>query len=337
MQRCLDLAKNGLGTTYPNPLVGCVVVKDNVIISEGWHYKAGERHAEAQAINGLKDKKLLAGATLYVSLEPCNHYGRTPPCAHLIADSGITKVVVGAKDANPVVNGSGIAYLQANGIEVITDVLCHQAEALNKRFFTFIKKQRPYIILKWAETSNGYSAPLSKDLKRPVWITTPESRQHVHKLRAQEQAILIGSATLRQDNPRLTAKDWNNINPQAFVLGQPKISDEALTLFKDPSHAQWINPKQQWSAHQIAQHLYKNGIQSVLVEGGTQTIQSFIDQDLWDECYIYRSSVKWQSGISGPRLKTKTTKASVSFGQDQLHHLLFKKETFSPKVSIQPS
>ncbi|KRO66890.1 MAG: hypothetical protein ABR84_02055 [Cryomorphaceae bacterium BACL21 MAG-121220-bin10] len=320
MQRCLDLAKNGLGTTYPNPVVGCVIVGDQRIISEGWHHKAGARHAEAEAIGRLVNKRLLIGATLYVSLEPCNHYGLTPACSQLIVSSGIAKVVVGAMDPNPKVNGSGVAHLRDNGIEVITDILGEQARKINRRFFTFITEKRPYIILKWAETSNGFSAPLKKDMQRPVWITNAKARQHVHRLRAEEQAILIGSKTLRQDDPRLTAAQWTNNDPAVFVLGQADESDELLTLFKQTPRAKRITSDQWLSAPAIAQHLFQQDIQSVIVEGGTKTIQSFIDQGLWDECFIYRSQQTWTNGIESPKLDKVATDIIAYFDTDELHH-----------------
>ncbi|MDA9780922.1 bifunctional diaminohydroxyphosphoribosylaminopyrimidine deaminase/5-amino-6-(5-phosphoribosylamino)uracil reductase RibD, partial [Flavobacteriaceae bacterium] len=209
MSRCIELAKNGLGTTYPNPLVGSVLVYNNLIIGEGWHYKAGKAHAEVHAITNSKTntnaiklvqtttitshQQLLEKASLYVSLEPCSHSGKTPPCADLIITSGIKNVIIGCVDPNPKVAGKGILKLQNAGCKVTQGVLEEQCKALNKRFFTFQNKKRPFVFLKWAQTKEGYIAPITKDKKKPVWISNIYSRQQVHQLRAQEQGIVIGT------------------------------------------------------------------------------------------------------------------------------------------------
>ncbi len=193
MMRCIELAKNGLGYTYPNPLVGSVIVYKDRIIGEGWHFQAGKPHAEVNAIQSVKDKSLLKQATIYVSLEPCSHFGKTPPCADLIITTGIKNVVVGSLDPNPKVSGRGIKKLEEAGCSVTTGVLEKECDTLNKRFFTFHKQKRPYIILKWAQTKNGFIAPLTRDKQAPVWISTIGSRQLVHKWRAEEQAILVGT------------------------------------------------------------------------------------------------------------------------------------------------
>ena len=203
IKRCLELAKNGLGTTYPNPLVGSVIVYNNEIIGEGWHRKSGEPHAEVNAINSVKDKSLLSKATIYVSLEPCSHYGKTPPCCDLIIKHKIPNVVVGTIDPNSKVSGSGIKRLQENGANVTVGVLEKECNELNKRFFTFHNKKRPYIILKWAESQDGFMAPLGKEKQEPVWISNTFSRQLVHKWRSEEQAILVGTNTVLDDNPKI--------------------------------------------------------------------------------------------------------------------------------------
>ena len=202
MSRCIQLAKNGLGTTYPNPLVGSVVVHNNKIIGEGWHYKAGQPHAEVNAVKSIENLKLLKEATIYVSLEPCSHYGKTPPCADLIIESGIKKVVVGSLDPNPKVAGRGIKRLMEAGCGVIVGILEDECNELNKRFFTFHQKKRPFIFLKWAQTADGFIAPKSETRSetKPIWITNEFSRQMVHKMRAQEQAILAGTHRLRFGN-----------------------------------------------------------------------------------------------------------------------------------------
>lgn len=225
MKRCIELAKNGLGTTYPNPLVGSVIVHDGKIIGEGWHKKAGEPHAEVNAVNSVKDKSLLKEATIYVSLEPCSHFGKTPPCCDLIIANKIPNVVVGTVDPFAKVAGNGIKKLIESGKNVTIGILEDECNELNKRFFTFHQKKRPYIILKWAETTDGFIAPISKEEKSPVWITNPYSRQLVHKWRTEEQAILVGTNTVLDDNPKLDARDFSGNNPVRIVLDKSgKIS-----------------------------------------------------------------------------------------------------------------
>ncbi len=215
MQRCLDLAKNWLGATYPNPLVGSVIVCDDRIIGEGWHRKAGEPHAEVNAINSVKDQYLFSRSTLYVNLEPCSHYGKTPPCSDLIVKKNIKKVVIGSIDLNSKVNGKGIEHLKKSGCIVEVGVLEKECKELNKRFFTFHSKQRPYIILKWAETKDGYIYPSIKNKNnvKPTWISNIYSLQLVHKWRTEEQAILVGTKTVINDNPELNARHYYGKSP----------------------------------------------------------------------------------------------------------------------------
>ena len=212
IRRCIELAKNGLGTTHPNPLVGSIIVYKDEIIGEGWHKKAGEPHAEVIAINSVKDKSLLPKATIYVSLEPCSHFGKTPPCCDLIIANIIPNVVIGTMDPFAKVAGNGIKKLVEAGKNVIVGILEDECNELNKRFFTFHNKKRPYIILKWAESLDGFIAPLTKVKKEPVWITNDYSRQLVHKWRSEEQAILVGTNTIIDDNPSLTTRDWTGNN-----------------------------------------------------------------------------------------------------------------------------
>ena len=218
MLRCIQLAENGLGNTYPNPLVGSVIVYKNKIIGEGWHYQSGMPHAEVNAIASVKNQSLLKDSTIYVSLEPCSHFGKTPPCANLIIEKGIKTVIIGSMDPNPKVAGNGIKFLKDHGSYVVERVLEKECNKLNKRFFTFFKKQRPYIILKWAETSDGFISPKDKTEKRPVWITNKKSRQLVHKWRAEESSILIGTNTAIEDNPSLTTRDWEGNSPIRLVI-----------------------------------------------------------------------------------------------------------------------
>src|SRR5690606_25029239 len=220
MLRCIQLAKNGLGTTYPNPLVGSVILHKNKIIGEGWHYDTGLAHAEVNAIASVNEAKLLKDATIYVSLEPCSHFGKTPPCADLIIEKGIKKVVIGSTDPNPKVAGRGIKKLMEAGCEVIVGILENECNELNKRFFKFHSKKRPYILLKWDATADGLNRRKNekRNETKPVWITNEFSRQLVHKMRAEEMAILVGTSTVLQDNPSLTVRDWNGENPLRIVI-----------------------------------------------------------------------------------------------------------------------
>ena len=233
IKRCIDLAKNGLGKTYPNPMVGSVIVLNDVIIGEGWHKKAGEPHAEVNAINSVEDTSLLKKTTIYVSLEPCSHFGKTPPCANLIVTSEIKNVVIGIIDSNSKVSGAGVKYLKDNGCNVIVGVLEDKCKDLNKRFFTFHTKKRPYIILKWAETSDGFIDKL-RDLtseNSPNWISNTYSQQLVHKMRAEEQSILVGTTTALNDNPSLTTRSWCGNNPVRIVLDRTLKIPSNYNLF----------------------------------------------------------------------------------------------------------
>jgi diaminohydroxyphosphoribosylaminopyrimidine deaminase / 5-amino-6-(5-phosphoribosylamino)uracil reductase len=333
IKRCIELAKNGLGTTYPNPLVGSVIVYDGKIIGEGWHKKAGEPHAEVNAINSVKDKSLLQKATIYVSLEPCSHFGKTPPCCDLIIQNKIPNVVIGTVDPNEKVAGNGIKKLIEAGIHVTVGILEDECNELNKRFFTFHQKKRPYIILKWAETQDGFIAPKEKTEKRPVWITNTYSRQLVHKWRTEEQAILVGTQTVMDDNPKLDARDWNGQNPIRIIIDQnnriPKnrhVLDnqvKTIILCKSTSNVDKENcifeviDFGQNIAHQIANVLFRHQIQSVIIEGGRQTLQTFIDENLWDEARIFVSNVSFLSGTKAPALE-KNQIEKHSIGTDEL-------------------
>ncbi len=315
MNRCIQLAKNGLGSTYPNPMVGCVLVHNDKIIGEGWHKKSGLPHAEVVAIESVTEKSLLKQATLYVSLEPCSHYGKTPPCSDLIVASGIPTVVIGCKDPNSLVAGKGIEKLKSAGIEVIVGVLEEECEALNKRFFTFHRNQRPYIFLKWAETKDGFIAPQQKEHIAPVWITNSRSRQWVHKLRAQEQSILIGKTTLLTDMPSLTTRDWGGPNPLRLILCRKAIAFHQIPLgdsvptvvFCSKPHADQgavsyhILDFNKSIPEQICHYLYEMEIQSLIIEGGQTTLQSFIDANLWDEAYVFIGNMEFDEGVPSPR------------------------------------
>jgi diaminohydroxyphosphoribosylaminopyrimidine deaminase/5-amino-6-(5-phosphoribosylamino)uracil reductase len=335
MRRCIELAKNGLGTTYPNPLVGSVIVCNDKIIGEGWHKKSGEPHAEGNAVNSVKDKSLLKKSTIYVSLEPCSHYGKTPPCCDLIIENKIPNVVIGTVDPNMKVAGNGIKKLIEAGKKVIVGVLETECNELNKRFFTFHEKKRPYVILKWAESQDGFIAPITlldtqDDIKKrkPIWITNEFSRQLVHKWRSEEQSILVGTKTVIDDNPKLDVRDWEGSSPIRIILDQniriPKDShifdNQAKTIiFSNLENAnieenttfEVIDFKQN-IAKQILYVLYKRQIQSVIVEGGAQTLQTFIDENLWDEARVFIGNNCFKNGTKAPIVALKnTTKQTI--------------------------
>lgn len=316
VKRCLQLANNGLGLTRSNPMVGCVIVYDNKILGEGYTSPFGGNHAEVNAINSVNDKGLLQKSTLYVSLEPCNHFGKTPPCSDLIVKHKIPKVVVGCIDPYKVVAGKGVERLRNSGCEVLVGVLEDNCIELNKRFFTFYTKKRPYIVLKWAETKDGFIAPGNRRKERkPVWITNSYSRQLVHKWRAEEQAILVGTKTAIQDNPKLDVRDYEGQNPLRLVLDKNlRIPNNYNVLDKNIKTVVFTEkPKKDCNnlvyckidfskniTQQICDYLYQNEIQSVIVEGGTKTIQTFIDADLWDEARIFTGNTSFADGIKAP-------------------------------------
>ncbi len=322
MSRCIQLAKNGLGTTYPNPLVGSVIVHNGKIIGEGWHYKAGQPHAEVNAIASVtSNSHLLKEATIYVSLEPCSHFGKTPPCSDLIISRGIKKVVIGSTDPNPQVAGRGIKKLQDAGCEVVSGVLEQECIELNKRFFTFHSKKRPYIFLKWAQTADGFVAPLqeSRTETKPIWITNEFSRQLVHKIRSEEMAILVGTKTVIDDNPSLTVRDWTGNNPTRVVIDRElklpshsSIFDRSVKtyVFTEKNKASSKNETQfvqidfsKEIAPQICDVLYEKGIQSLIVEGGPKTLQTFINVHLWDEALVFSGPANFEQGVSAPVFK----------------------------------
>ena len=307
-----------MGTTYPNPLVGSVIVFENQIIGEGWHRKAGEPHAEVNAIHSVKDKSLLSKATIYVSLEPCSHFGKTPPCCDLIIANKIPNVVIGTVDPNEKVAGKGIQKLIVAGINVTIGVLEEECLELNKRFFTFHQKKRPYIILKWAESADGFIAPLSKDEQKPVWITNLYSRQLVHKWRTEEQGILVGTQTVLDDNPSLNVRDWQGNNPVKIILDRQNRLPEELAVFNSAEKRIVLSETKRTFknnnclsevidfsknlAQKICNVLFQHNIQSVIIEGGARTLQTFIDANLWDEARIFKGTSSFTQGINAPKI-----------------------------------
>ncbi|TBW26814.1 bifunctional diaminohydroxyphosphoribosylaminopyrimidine deaminase/5-amino-6-(5-phosphoribosylamino)uracil reductase RibD [Gramella sp. KN1008] len=319
IKRCIELARNGLGSTYPNPMVGSVIVHDGKIIGEGWHRKAGEAHAEVNAINSVKDEKLLQDSTIYVSLEPCSHYGKTPPCSDLIIDKGIKKVVIGTMDPFAKVAGRGIKKLLDAGCKVKVGVLEEECLELNKRFFTFHKKRRSYIILKWAQTQDGFIAPQTKAENKPVWITNKYSGILVHKWRSEETAILVGTKTVLEDNPNLNVRKWNGEDPVRLIIDKDlKIPRETsvynreqktiIICSKKPENQNRDNlifEEIDFSdniATEICDILYKHELQSVIIEGGSKTTQQFIDSNLWDEARIFTGTTRFKTGVKAPLL-----------------------------------
>lgn len=314
MHRALDLAKLGAGHVSPNPLVGCVIVYDGKIIGEGWHKKYGEAHAEVNAVNDVHDKLLLKKSTVYVNLEPCSHFGKTPPCADLLIREQVKKIVVATLDSNPLVAGEGIKKLRSAGIEVVTGILQEESRALNKRFFTFIEKQRPYIILKWAQTADGFIARKNYDSK---WISNELSRQLVHKWRTEEDALLVGMRTAQHDNPLLNVRDWSGRNPIRLVIDRFLKLSDSLHLFDqtqrtlrynilkhvEHNNLSFIRLDETNFLQNLVKDLYRQKIQSVIVEGGAQTLQSFIDSGLWDEARVFISPNTFEAGVSAPSLK----------------------------------
>ena len=288
MQRCLQLAANGLGRVRPNPLVGCVVVKDGRIISEGFHQEYGHNHAERNAI--LNSQFSILNSTLYVNLEPCSHYGKTPPCANLIIEKGIKRVVCCNDDPNPLVAGNGFRLLEDAGIEVTRHILEDEGRELNRRFFTFMEKQRPYVILKWAQSADGFMAPAKTG---PYWISTQEQNRLNHRWRTEEAAILVGSETYLTDHPSLTARHFIGPQPQPIVL------DRRNRITDVPSH--WLHlhtPTIEDTLHE----LHERKIQSVIVEGGRNILDAFICSGLYDEVRILCSPVNLGNGLPAPEI-----------------------------------
>ena len=318
MQRCLELAALGMGEVSPNPMVGAVVVHNDRIIGEGYHRKYGQAHAEVNAITQVIDHhvnfaELLNEATIYVSLEPCAHYGKTPPCADLIIKHLIPKVVVGCRDPFDKVDGKGIEKLQAAGIEVIANVLGDECRWLNRRFFTRVQKQRPYIILKWAQTSDGFFAPYGGTQH---WITGTESRKLVHQWRGEEDAILIGKNTAKTDNPQLNIRYGEGKAPKRVVIDRRLELDASLNVFDQTVETLVFNEVktdidgkikyialedfERFVPQYVLFQLYLQDIQSVIIEGGAYTLNSFIEAGLWDEARIFTGQTNLTDGIKSP-------------------------------------
>ena len=336
MRRCLELAILGMGKVSPNPMVGCVIVHENQIIGEGYHQKFGEAHAEVNAVNAVFERYgdeaplLLKNAVAYVSLEPCAHFGKTPPCADLLVKHQLKKVVIGSTDPFAGVNGKGIEKLKNGGVQVEIGVLESECNLLNRRFFTRIKEQRPYIILKWAQTANGYFAPGNG---QQAWISGALANQLNHVWRSEEDAILVGKQTALNDNPRLTARNVPGKNPVRILIDRNLdvpltanlYNDEAKTIIfneiktEAAGHIHFVQMEDMafYLAQKIAFQLYLMDIQSVIIEGGAPILQQFIDASLWDETRIITAQTTWPSGILAPSI-TGELVSELELGTDVL-------------------
>ena len=318
MSRCLQLAQYGVGYVAPNPMVGAVLVYDDRIIGEGYHHHFGEAHAEPNAINSVKQPELLQDATLYVSLEPCSHYGKTPPCADLIVNSGISRVVIGTLDPNPKVSGRGVEVLQEAGIEVLVGVMEKECRELNKRFFIFQEQKRPYILLKWAQTQDGFMDRKRRDnTESPLQISNTITKQMTHKMRSENQAILVGVNTVLLDNPSLTVRDWTGKSPVRIAIDRQgriptnfNLMDGSVRtiifteiLRKNEHNLEFI--KINFDEHalpNILQNLFEQNIHSFMVEGGASILNIFIEAGLWDEANIEVSPLRIADGVKAPVL-----------------------------------
>ncbi len=337
MSRCIQLAKNALGTAAPNPMVGCVIVCEGVIIGEGYTSWYGRAHAEANAIASVKDTSLLSRATLYVTLEPCPHFGKTPPCADLILKHGIPDVVIGLGDPHEKVMGKGIERLKDSGCHVTIGVLEKECREHHKRFLTFHEKKRPYIILKWAESRDGFMAPepsARNPVKEAFWITNKRSRQLVHQWRSEEQAILVGTNTVISDNPILNTREWHGKSPIRIILDKNlrinsgcQVLDGSLrTIVLSQKTGPGNSPANLIYEHinfnenvllQVCEVLHKYDLISVLVEGGAETLKSFISKGLWDEARIFTGNISLKKGLKAPAISGRKVK-ELPVREDQL-------------------
>lgn len=313
--RCIQLAKNGLCNAAPNPMVGAVIVHNDTIIGEGYHIRCGEAHAEVNAVRSVKDESLLKESTIYVSLEPCSHHGKTPPCADLIINKGIPRVVVGCQDPFSLVAGRGIAKLREAGIEVKVGVLEEECRQLIRRFVTFNTLRRPFITLKWAESADGF-IDLHRTEGHPYIFSSPLSSMLVHKRRAEHSAILVGRRTALLDNPSLTTRNWFGKNPVRMVIDKDLTLPKHLALFDGSVRTLVFTQREDTSNRpnvehirldfkidilpQIMEVLYKEKLQSLMVEGGSILLQSFIDAGCWDEAYIEQSDAHLKDGVKAP-------------------------------------
>lgn len=331
MSRCLELASGAEGQTHPNPMVGSVIVYDGKILGEGYHIRSGKSHAEVIAINSVTDKTKLKLSTLYVNLEPCSHFGKTPPCADYIISNQIRRIVIGTIDTSEKVSGKGVKRLLDAGCDVTTGVIEKECRWLNRRFFTFHERKRPYIILKWAQSADGYLDIQRSDYRRsePAWITGKPERILVHKWRAAEQAILVGAGTLRADKPRLNVREWKGKDPLKLVLSSSgsvnlgsllNNSNAGVLVFTHNDSAdvsaemKVVLNENEPSSVQIARYLYSSGIQSLFIEGGAEVLNHFISAGLWDEARIFRGEDYFRDGVKAPLINGVLSSRTVFSG-----------------------
>jgi len=340
MARCIELARGGEGNTAPNPMVGAVIVHKGKIIGEGFHRKCGEAHAEVNAVASVRDEALLRDSTIYVSLEPCSHYGKTPPCAELIIRKGIPRVVVGTLDPFPEVSGRGVRMLREAGIEVVTGVLEEEARALNPAFMTFQIRKRPYVYLKWAQSADGFMDIRREDASVPsVLLSSAETLRRVHRLRSEVAAIMVGTRTALLDNPSLTVRHWAGRSPVRVVLDRtlklpvgshlldgavPTLVFTAVEVESRPNVEYVQIDFGQEVLSQVLQYLYEQNLNSLMVEGGAELLESFLDVGLWDEAWVETAPVVLGAGVKAPAVP------GVLTGTEQRHgHLL---ETWKQKA-----
>lgn len=328
MQRALELALLGQGYVAPNPMVGCVIVHEDRIIGEGWHQRYGGPHAEVHATSSVKQKELLPESTVYVTLEPCAHYGKTPPCCDLLIAHSVKRVVVACVDPFEAVAGQGIQRIQSAGIQLDLGILEKEAQFLNRRFFTTVRHKRPYVLLKWAQTSDGFLARENGDSK---WISNCLSRTLVHQYRHEEAAILVGAGTVAADDPELTTRFYPGRDPLRLVIEKHQLLGHNYKLFEDGKATllySAIRPKgdqihhfngddDNWLSY-ILSDLSERNIQSVLVEGGAQTLQHFLDKGLWDEIRCFVAPMQFGKGLAAPILPVEVEFSSQNIGQDKL-------------------
>lgn len=332
MNRCLQLAENGLGNVAPNPMVGSVIVHEKKIIGSGYHRRFGGPHAEVHAIQSVGNKELLKDSVLFVNLEPCSHHGKTPPCADLIIETQIPKVVVAMRDPNPKVSGSGIEKMRAAGIEVIEGICVKEATFLNRRFIKFHTKKRPYIILKWAESGDGFMDRLRGESNKPGvnWISHPETKKLVHKWRSEEQAILVGKNTIETDDPELTTRLVQGNSPLRIILSSSGKIPENAKILKDGNptlifnenisekegNAEWIKVESDLIGFSL-KTLYERNISSVIVEGGRDTLNRFLKKDIWDEIRIIKSPRMIGEGLNAPEFEG-VPQERFAYGKDEI-------------------
>ena len=329
MKRCIELASKEIGNTYPNPLVGCVIVYENKIIGEGSHQAYGDKHAEVNAINSVNDKNILKDSTLYVNLEPCNHYGKTPPCTDIILKYKIKNVVIGSSDPNKMVEGGGIERLEANGCNVTYGVLENECNHLNKRFFTYHKQKRPYVILKWAESKDGFISPIKSE-REVYWISGDKSKKLSHRWRSEEHSILVGVQTIIDDDPMLTTRLVDGKNPIRIILdpncriplNSKVFSKDSKTIILSKTENNSIEKNIRIINYDkmefILRSLYDLKLQSVIIEGGAKTIKNFLDHDSWDSIRIFKSNQNLKNGIKSPKIDISEFEKTI-IGDDTLY------------------